>query len=147
VDDSVLKFLSLIGQSDCGIPLLKDIKIDMPYQRWFHPASPFSEQDSPWKTIITFMKLFERPEMVELFAYLAGKVRTLRSPENQFHLNLISNKNRNFLLGIQHLFLNCLDISPAEDKSFRFYWDFFVKCWLIKSKEINGNPGLFCLKS
>ena len=72
VDESVLKFLRLIDQSDGGISLLKDVKMDMPYQRWFHPASPFTQEGL--ETQHSFTKPFERPEMKELFALLIGKV-------------------------------------------------------------------------
>ena len=82
-----MKFLRLINQSDGGISLLKDVKMDMPYQRWFHPASPFTHEGL--ETLHPFTKPFERPEMKELFALMKGSVRTVRSSGSIFYGNKI----------------------------------------------------------
>ena len=123
---------------------MKDVKIDMPYQRWFHPASPFTQEGL--KTQHPFTKPFERPEMKELFAILRGKVRTVRSSGSIFYGNLSPNKNQDFLLDVQHLFLSDLDVMPPEGELFHSIWKYFVKNWLIKNKEMNGNHPRFFFK-
>ena len=66
--------------------------MDMPYMRWFHPTSPFTQEGM--ETLEPYIKLFERPEMKELFAILKGKVRTVRSSGSIFYGNLSPNKNQ-----------------------------------------------------
>ena len=69
----------------------------------------------------------------------AGKVRTLNSPATIFYANL-PHKNHSFLMGVQHLFLDVLDLVPVEGSSYPTLWEYFVKTWLITGRGINNNP-------
>ena len=112
----------------------------MPYQRGFGSFSPISSHKND--TLDPYINTFERPEVEELFAFLTGKVRTLCLSGNNFYANFSLNKNHNFLLSVQHLFLDNLDFALQTGLSLHPIWECFVKGWLISNKEIDGNPRL-----
>ena len=127
----------MLNQSSGGISLLKKVKMDMPYQRWYHPASPFTQEGRG--TIDQFIKMFERPEMAKLFAKLFGKVRTLSISSTFLFANLKPNKNHDFLLSVQHLFLYELNIGSNAI----YWWKHFIQHWLINATGIKDNPRFF----
>ena len=112
----------------------------MPYQRGFGSFAPISSYKND--TLDPYINTFERSEIEELFAFLTEKVRTLCLSGNNFYANFSLNKNHNFLLSVQHLFLDNLDFALQTGLSLHSFWECFVKGWLISNKQIHGNPRL-----